>query len=363
MKFGEEIIYSPIVKTTESEINAIRNLDQRVKERILPVFELTRGRKHKQYFPEGDINKSLRFIEEIFPHGDFILDITQHDDLINSDLESLINSDDGYASWVNFVSRLEFVDRLLPVLQIDGDELEKDESTALENIAKQSSSLSEITGAVVARLPWDLYENDVENILSAIFRRVEKSNVIVIVDYGYIKPFTGSGYVEDTLPLLKKVSGLCERGNIIVCASSFPKIVTAPNYGQEHYGKFQLEETVLYNEVVRNLGSGFVYSDYGSIHPIRYDVKGGSWIPRVDVPLASEVYYYRYRRQNEGGYIRCAKEAARDDDFEKCVTCWGKEKILEAAKGKPEKWNPAFWISVRSNIHVTTQCDIRYLQG
>ena len=48
--------YVPIIKTGEAEIKAISNIDDNVQNFILPLFELTRGRK-KQKEDEGKIEK------------------------------------------------------------------------------------------------------------------------------------------------------------------------------------------------------------------------------------------------------------------------------------------------------------------
>ncbi len=140
---------------------------------------------------------------------------------------------------------------------------------------------------------------------------------------------------------------------VAVSASSFPKTVTSSEYGNDDYGTFKIEEILLHEQLKKASDINWIYSDYGSIHPVRYEVKGGSWVPRVDVPLERSIYYHRYRR-DDGGYKVAAKEAYDDDDYES-VGAWGNKEIKKAATAIPSGMSPAFWISVRCNIHITTQ--------
>ena len=56
--------YVPIIKTGDAEIKAISNIDDNVQEFILPLFELTRGRKNQKE-DEGKIAKKIQFLKAL----------------------------------------------------------------------------------------------------------------------------------------------------------------------------------------------------------------------------------------------------------------------------------------------------------
>ncbi len=118
----------------------------------------------------------------------------------------------------------------------------------------------------------------------------------------------------------------------IICAfSSFPKSVI--EYGEDSEGEFELIEHKTNQEIISSLNNNKIYhGDYGTIHPVRYDTGGGGWIPRIDVPLDNECFYYRYRR-DDGSYARCAKKIMDDSRYKAIedVNAWGDEEIKYAA--------------------------------
>ena len=50
--------YSPIIKTGDAEMTALKGLDEKMKEKMIPLFEITRGRKAKND-SEGNVAKRI----------------------------------------------------------------------------------------------------------------------------------------------------------------------------------------------------------------------------------------------------------------------------------------------------------------
>ena len=103
-----------------------------------------------------------------------------------------------------------------------------------------------------------------------------------------------------------------------------------------------------------------MYSDYGSINPIRNDnvIMANGWRPRIDVPLETEIFYYRRRKVPKGyavTYSLVAVDATRDRRFPSEIKNWGINQIIIAADGASPGSSPSFWISVRMNIYIEQQ--------
>jgi hypothetical protein len=345
--------YIPIIKTTSAEIKAFENLSNDVKSYILPLFELTKDRTHKKNYPEGRLEKALENALNAQKSGKMILDLTSHEDLINSEIEELFNTNNGYENWCNFIKKTNVTERIYPTIQIDADKYDESPEAAEKEIINQVKKLKSICEKIVLRANLDIKPEELVILLGYIYKGLsKKEDLIIILDAGYIKQLNVSGYSSEFCNRIEMINKTYGVTNFVVSASSFPKSVM--EYGQDHEGNFKIEEINLHSKVSNTLSNfNISYSDYALIHPVRYDVRGGTWVPRVDVPLENEVFYHRYRR-DDGGYIVAAQKAIKDNRYSS-VGSWGNEQIVFASEKRPNGLSPSFWISVRSNIHMTTQ--------
>ena len=140
---------------------------------------------------------------------------------------------------------------------------------------------------------------------------------------------------------------------IITAFSSFPDYVTRTGYGNDTYGEFEVSEIA----INLNLQSkGCIAGDYASIHPIRNNRSGGTWVPRIDFINNDKLYYHRYRRE-QGGYIKAAKEVISDPNYSQnrdyTNRLWGDNEIILAANEEPSGKSPSHWIAVRVNLYMT----------
>lgn len=348
-------MYIPIVKTTAAEIKGYDNLAPEVKTAILPLFELTRDRTHKKNYPEGRLEKALEKALDAQPDGKMILDLTSHEDLINSEIEQLFDGTDGYKNWCSFIEKTERMQNIVPVIQIDGDQFDNAPDNAGQQITAQVQNLCALCDDVAFRANLDIETDELSEFLRYVCAGLDSlDKLTVILDAEYIRPHTANGYAEEIGSRIMRLQSDHQINNFAVAASSFPKTVIAPNYGGENDGHFGIEEITLHSQLIEMLqGTTITYSDYALIHPVRYLVRGGAWIPRIDFPLEKSVYYYRYRRES-GGYVKAARHVVGDRAYD-AVECWGNDQIERAAKDKAEGLSPSFWISVRTNIHMTRQ--------
>jgi len=336
-------IYVPFIKTTDAELRGYEHLDDDVKDQILPLFELTRSRKSKNN-PIGEIQRRLDSCMEMVGNRQFILDLTTHESLSNPEIENLLSDNNDFENWCEFIANIGN-SNLIPVVHAlaEGDGSE---------ITKQAEKLLKVSNSVAFRI--DAFD---QRVFEYVNKFPDKNKLILLLDAEFLRVGNAPREAGSIMQTIQGIASFKELEACVLAASSFPASVVETGYGKDAYGCFDIEEVILNRQVSSTLPSyPVVYGDYASIHPIRYEMKGGSWVPRVDVPLEDKLYYHRYRRE-EGGYERAAIMAFEDQKYSD-MSSWGDQQIQAAAEGNPPGLSPAFWISARLNMHITRQvCD------
>ncbi len=333
-------VYVPFIKTTDAELRGYEHLREDIKDQVLPLFELTRSRKSKNN-PDGDITRRLESISDLVGDRQFILDLTTHESLSNNQIEDLLSDDNAFENWCEFVKRIGNR-KLIPVVHAVVDGVGADITTQAERLLRYCDYIA---------FRVDVFEDDISHYIDNI---PDKERLILLLDAGFLNVGNTPRVIGGVVNSIQSISSVNDLNACVLAASSFPASVVAAGYGQDAYGEFPIEEVILHSEVVSKLPDlTITYGDYASIHPIKYEMRGGTWVPRVDVPLDFSIYYHRYRREHDG-YVRAANQAFNDPKYFD-IGAWGNEQIALAAAGSPNGWSPAFWISVRLNLHITKQ--------
>ncbi len=346
--------YFPILKTSYAELKGYLNLDDEIKDNILPIFELTKSRisKHNKH---GDVYKQFKKLQEATKSRKFILDLTTELSLSNTQIESILSSpNNGYEKWIDFLNKID-CPNVIPIIHYNDLATEDDNRMQINSL--------EMTYTHMA-FRVSVFDDDLLTYLNTLTKHIkDMKKFILILDAGFIPV---DKVQEKSVSVIKKVNDIVKATNIeniIISSSGFPSNVLAKGYGKDDYGAFNLSEVSLFEQVANETGVNIKYSDYASVHPIRYITKGGSggWIPRIDSPLEESCYYYRVRKQGDeeyaDAYANAAKKIIKDDKY-KSVTkynTWGDSEILQAANGSPNGRSPSYWIAVRINIHLTKQ--------
>lgn len=344
----ENTIYLPIIKTIDAEIKGYGFLTEKVKKSTLPIFELTRSRPIKN-FPEGDIHRRMDQIGTIQKNLPFILDLCSHPDLINKQIEDLYDDSNGFQEWRQFLEAYKNLN-IIPSLHLYPDDL-----TSYISLAQHFSTRYE---KVAFRVSIDeTNARQLTNYITKIKSIINLENQYhLILDAGYV--FEANIKTKtSTLQLLASAAMIAGVKSISINSSSFPKSALDRSGGGDEEGKFKILEVSVFKDIKGHFMNApaenvtIHYGDYGSIHPLRTVVKGGSWVPRIDVSLDENYIYKRFRR-DDGGYAEAAREMVRWSEYDP-VDCWGKDKIDTAAAVEPEGRSPSFWIAVRLNQHVS----------
>ena len=339
--------YFPIIKTTDAELKGYSNLDQAVSKSILPVFELTKSRRSEKN-PHGKVEKKIDKLQEILASKPFILDLTTEKSYSNRQIEKLIrNNTNGYESWCEFVINLKNKGlKLYPTIHYH--------PLHIPDVKTQIFELEKHFELLAFRI--DAFNEETYEFINNFQKLLPKNiadKIILILDGKFIHIKEIEDKKQDFLSIVEKIKLIIHPKYFVCPCSGFPKSVTEDGYGGDETGEFKISENEIYNEIYQKY-SDVLYGDYASIHPKRYDMAGGYWIPRIDVPLNEKVFYYRYRRKESSkhSYMKAAKKILKDDRYISAGS-WGDEEIRQAGQGMVNGRSPSHWIAVRMNIHMT----------
>jgi hypothetical protein len=337
--------YFPILKTTVSEIRALRQLNCTESSNIHPIFELTKSRKSK-HDEIGNVYKRIEEIAELVNENWFILDLTSEDSLSNPQIESFFDDHNNFENWRQFVHSLK--DRALnvcPVIQAYDD-------TSTEELLTQMNDFSETCEMFAIRLKPEYLDMEISN---RLIQTAQDFNFKIIFDMEYVDEsnfdFVTNQFAVFMEQCLQKEMHL---SSIVLCSSSFPPMV---NHKNQFSGQLNTFEKSAYERITSRLPQlNCFYGDYGSVHPFRNDITAYNWVPRIDYPLYSSVVFCRKQREI-GGYKDCANRLVLMSEFiSNPIDSWGYQEIIDACT-KPNGKSPSYWISVRINLHISRTLD------
>lgn len=342
--------YALLLKTGDSELRALSHFSNIGS--ILPIIELTRGRKSKKD-KVGQISKRTERIKEIFKNDEIILDLTSDESLSNPEIDAFFSPTEGYRNWVEYLLGLEnekCFKKLIPSIIVNGTD-----ENLYTNLKLQAASFANNFNCMTYRC--DIEDDGCVGDIDAIKDYLNDCESYIIIDNGYIQPSEVAACARKSTEIIKQITGIVPRANIILTSTSFPD-----KFPPEDNFTLPLSEITLYNNVSKSLSeTSIVYGDYGGINPIRNDgiIMARGWRPRIDIPLANSVFYCRRRRSGleySRTYSIVAQEAKNDSRFPRDMNDnWGVQQVLNAADGASPGSNPSFWISVRMNIHIEQQ--------
>lgn len=335
-------LYIPNLKTSDSELRALRHLSTKVRERILPTFEITRSRITTKN-PKGSVYRRAEQLLEAFSASRFILDVTTETDLMNDEMEGFFDEAGGYAAWRNFLAA-SFNSEIIPCLLYSDGGGELQFKLQVQKLVERHGAIALRTSVSDRVDTLQLYQWATEVTAS--------KNVIVIGSLYFLEQGLQSVYLDRCRLFLTEVIGNQPPGLLAFPGSSFPKSVGSGDYGEDHEGEFSAMEIPLFDQLRKSYPNfPLIYSDYATVHPIRYPTRGGSWVPRIDIFHNGKFVFSRLRAA-DGGYATAAEtiEAAYGKSL---PDCWGSEQIALAAHGPVPGRSPSYWISARINMWIT----------
>ncbi len=354
--------YFPIIKTRDAELRAFRNIELDECPNMLPIYELTKSRR-SQLAPDGNIHKRATQINEIQKNHPFILDITTHPDYENPQTKRLLNPENGFKAWRDFIS-IQMNSSIVPMIHIHEDEQGmKDVDLFIREISPSKEHLA-------LRLPYDLepakYQHYIDNICEQLD---DNCSLIILLDAEFIGKENESVLIDNFTQAVQSINNE-KVSDIVMLASSFPKMVMdeARNYNNnitvkdaKEEGEFEIKEENLYLKL-KEKELPIKYGDYVSINNEQIEIMARGWTPRIDIPDNKKFYYKRRKElENSTGYINCAKEIKKLNAYSNlsAENNWGIIEIDSASQGTPAGKSPSYWISVRMSIYLHTRYKLR----
>lgn len=349
--------YVLIIRTGQAEIKAIENLDNDVFTDILPLIELTRGRKKTiEDIVSYPFEPRFLKLKDKLKGKQVAIDVTSEEGLSCEETDRFYNFENGYECWVNYLLKLKkekIFKSIIPSLIINFED-----NSFEDNLKKEIHLLVEEFGSVLYRCSLEdagCYED-----LSLIQKEIGSQKLYILIDCGYMVQAMQNNVAAKCIARIKNLREILKCNfEFIICGTSFPNNIS--EIGNDETDTFSISEIFVF-EACKKIDRKIIYGDYGSINPIRNDnvIMARGWIPRIDVPLEKSVYYYRQRRPSkESKYNTTYKEVAlkvmKDTRFPIDLNAWGISMIKECANGVTPSSSPSFWISVRMNIHIMQQ--------
>jgi hypothetical protein len=372
----KKFYYLPALKTRASETRAYAELSDDIKDEILPIFELTgvRGYTYPQKYIDmgmpdksrsGDINKKRKELLNLVCNRPFILDITDDDTLKQDGITKLASSANNYEAWLDFLTEDEkFKSLVIPTIQFD--------TRHLPETFEQVKKLNQHFKYVAVKLPTFTFKENIKSenifnvkniqanpsiqeIIDRIGQVLSLDKLIVILDFGYIKQL--DDYKKLITDCIDKITGGDKIKALIPVSSSFPTFVDSSKR------TIAAQEQLVFDFISEKMNSNKVFhGDYASLHPVKYDISGGGWIPRIDfISKTNDAINYCYRRSSSDGkndatlYSILAQEVLSSPDYTPVqeISTWGDEQIKKRVTDDSFGKSPSFWISVRVNLYIT----------
>lgn len=354
--------YCVIAKTAQAELRAMSNLSRRVLDKILPIIELTRGRKTTSketkevtypYF------KLIEKIKEIYHGSDIAFDVTSIESLSSPEIDKLFEYDGGYSEWIKLLDDLRvegFFKSIIPSVLLNYDDVNFE-----DNVKSEIKQLNSRFESIMYRYSIG-NENGIEDLKLISNSFPDEKELLVVVDCEYVPTSSIGSTMEVCRTIIHNIKSILGQRNnkVVLVSTTYPNNVTETN--NEFEDDIRLREIDLYNGICKEYPD-VVYGDYGTVNPQRNDnlIMANGWLPKIDVALPTLVYYKRQRRPKgitaySSTYELVARLATSDPRFPlSLIDIWGIRQIVDCSMGSVPSSQPSFWISVRMNTHICQQ--------
>lgn len=329
----DSIKYLPCLRSRRAELRGYSELHPETKQGLIPLVSLGK------LGTISGVEQVLANVKRTFSKA--FIDLNCNNNQVCSDYLSYLDPANNYSAWRDLFSADEsFVPTA--ALAPGGN---------VRSFIRQIIEIEHKHGVVAIRSKNGA--QDLAAMQSAISAVDDVNNVLLILDFGYLRGAIGPRQVE-ARRLISALRNTDPFARIAIVGSSYPRSVSA--YGDQS-GALEIEELELHAQIGGD--SVAIYGDHSSIYPEPFEPSISRFVPRIDYCLADSWIYRRYRDMNGvSGYVRCANSVLESPDWDPAFAqrSWGAAKIQEAAAGVPAGFAaPANWIAARVNMHIERQ--------
>jgi len=338
----EKYQYFPTLRTRQSEMRGLKELDAERKSKIVPLLTLGRWPRATGF------DKAAEKASEVMENLPFFLDLTTDTTHLGDQQKLLRDHNSGFKAWRDFVAKY---DRAIPVVQLNSD-------AKVRDVFKQAQALEKTFGKLAFRIRD--FTSDTALAINAISAIDDVSNAIVFVDCQYIRD-SFVAYATAAVATINQLRNEFPELMIVIMSTSFPSSVIPFSDSTQTKGEIDILERQLHARIGGNPVA--IYGDHASIHSVVYDdVTIMRWAARIDYPQNLQwAFERRAGDQTQGGFVSVAREIVRLDPDIGTRNIWGEKMIIDAAAGIPYGAAPSSWIAVRVNIHLSRQIDLSFL--
>lgn len=345
--------YLPILAISPSEMKALKELPNKSKDQLLPVFPI------KGWLGSNHLKNTLTRIEDSFGKRNWIADIDANfimkarlcdNDFprpVFKEVLDLLDPTNGYANWCSFIEKN---DSLIPTLILED----------LGEIKVQSERLNILGRGLVIKFNLDeINARQFEACINAL-KGCQINKAIFILDFGDISK--GSlNEVEAYLGIIRHINASFKGFQIAISSTSFPYSFSGQNHGENSIYERQLFQKLSNSDPEINL----IYSDHGSARAGKTGGGSGTPPPRIDYALKHEWMFIRQEFEDSKDigdgekaqiYQGIAIEIMQQDYWMEDLKIWGNQMIELTAKGDSFGITSAKdATSVRVNLHLYQQ--------
>jgi len=348
--------YCPILSISPSETTALKELPDKDKDLILPIFPIKSWATAKQLSNaidkvESSIGKNRKWIVDI-DYEDLLNRPLDKYRPVHHDIKKLTIPDNGYKHWCDFI--LEHPNTI-PCLQLK----------TLSELPTQLNVLSSLKrGIVVILKRADIESKTYEKILPLL---VDTTSLLVMLDLEQITKEQVDLKEQIKLYVLA-IKAILPHALISVSSTSFPD-----SFGGYYKGTKSIYERALFDKLRVDIDD-LIYSDRGSARATKMSGGGGTPPPRIDYSCRNEWNFIRMefgdgtdflmhddpkiaaKNEKKELYTQISKEIMKEDYWEPELKLWANYIIELTSKGDDYGINSAQKATaVRINKHLYTQ--------
>jgi hypothetical protein len=356
--------YCPILSISPSELTALKELPEKDKGLILPVFPIKSWATAKKLSNatekiESSIGKDRKWIADI-DYEDLINRPIDKYRPVHHDIKKLTNAENGYKHWCNFI---EEHPNTIPCLQLN--EL-KELPTQLETLKLLNR------GIVVIFKKSDIESRVYEKVLPELVGTID---LLIILDFEQITK-EQVDLQNQILLYPQAIKKMLPQALIAISSTSFPD-----SFGGYYKGTKSIYERALFDKLRVHI-EDLVYSDRGSARATKMSGGGGTPPPRIDYACRNEWNFIRMefgeppssaqiddikqivKNEKKELYTLISKEIIASDYWEPELKLWANYIIELTSKGDDFGINSAQKsTAVRINKHLHTQLHYDSIDG
>ena len=361
------IFYFPCLQSSPEERLAYTHLSEEVKDRILPIFELSIVRRPDSWrLSEPELNA-------ICPNRNFILDLCQepapqpfvpraptpdderridterrYNHNYNNFIDTLLAPRDGFSNWRNLVARFP---NAIPTI------IYNDPRTQERQIVRQAALLAQNSQSIAIRIR-ETFADEMCSIVPQIINILgSASQLMIILDAGY-----GRQNVQRRSQFIANSIGRITAGLDVgelaeVQATTMSSSFSRPT--QDGTNEMLGRDWQIWR-VARQVFT-FKFGDFGSMFRIYppNTFRSPEWTATVNLPQDESWINYKHPNNNDRqGWVDGSIDITPRPEFAVSPMCWGKTQVTRAATGDLAGIDRAsIWRAIRINMHITRQVD------